>query len=122
MGQGGGAAILAVVTECTYDDDSHSLMVTCSRLLARDYDFDPTPDDADEFMAWGGIDPLIVVDSIVLLFRIVAMPGDPDIEYFALPVLSVERSTLDMPDMTCLTAYTEPCGPQQTTELCVPGE
>ncbi len=117
---GGGAAILAVVTECAYDEVTHSLTVTCSRLLATDYDYEPEPEEGDTFTAWAGIDPLVVVDSIVLLHRIVPMPDERDIVYFAQPVLSVERTTLDMPDMVCLTAYTEPCGPQQVTEVCLP--
>lgn len=118
---GGASAVLAVVTACQYDSVSLSLTVTCSRLLATDYDYDPDPADADKFVAWAGLDPLIVVDSIVLLISIIPMPGEPDITWVAVPMLSADRSTLDMPDMACLTAYTEPCAPQQVTEICLPG-
>ncbi len=113
-------AVMAVVIGCDYDEVSLSLRVTCSRLLATDYDYEPEPEPADTFEAWAGLDPLTVVDSIACLVPIEPMPGDPDIGYFAIPALSAPRTLIDLPDDTCTTEYSEPCAPQQSSELCVP--
>lgn len=114
------SAVMAVVIACNYDEVSLSLRVTCSRLLATDYDYEPEPEANDTFVAWAGIDPLIVVDHIVCLIPITPMPSEPDIGYFAIPMLSAPRTLIDMPDDACSTEYSEPCAPQQSSELCVP--
>lgn len=111
--------VVAVVIACERDTDSGSVLLTCSRLTGLPYTYDPDPVDADKFIAWGGIDPLIVLDSIVWLQQCVTIPDNPEIGWIALPMLSVNPTTLDMPDMDCLTAYTEPCSTGNSTDLCM---
>ncbi len=109
---------LGVVIECDdYDEMSGSLVVTCVPLRGTNYSYDPN--DERRIVAWGGIDPMIVPESLVALFAVDPLELNPEIKALAIPLLSVLRNQLDMPDMNCLTAYTEPCGPAQSSDLCV---
>lgn len=114
------ACRLGVVIECDYDEISGSLVVTCVPLRGTNYSYDPN--DERRIVAWGGIDPMIVAESIVALFAIDPLELNPEIKALAVPLLAVLRNQLDMPDMNWLTSYTEPAGPGQlSTDLCVGG-
>lgn len=111
------AVRMAIVVDCDYDDVSGSLIVHCAPLLGVDYSYDP--EAVDLITAWAGPDPVVVYDCMVEIKPIEPLEMNPEIQFFAQACLSAERTMLDMPDMTCLTAYSEPCGPMQSTDLCL---
>ena len=108
---------LGVVIECDYDNVNGSLIVTCVPLRGVNFSYDA--DSPERLVAWAGIDPIIVADDLVKLTPIRPMETNPEIRYHAEAIISVPRSQLDMPDMQCLTAYTEPCSASQSSDICL---
>jgi len=111
--------ILAVVTECTREAASGWVTVTCSRLLGTDYEYNTVANAGDEFTAHAGVDPGVVLDSLVCLQHIEPLPNDPEIEWLAIPVFAFPPETFDIPEWNCLTAATEPCAENTPSSLCV---
>jgi hypothetical protein len=106
-----------VVIECDYDNVNGSLIVTCVPLRGVNFSYDA--ESPERIVAWAGIDPIIVADDLVKLTPIRPMEMNPEIRYHAEAIISVPRSQLDMPDMQCLTAYTEPCSASQSSDICL---
>lgn len=115
---GGGGCTWAVVISCQFDSVAGTLTVTCSRLLSIPYGYDANPPDEDKFVAFAGIEPMIVPDQHVLLFRNSEIPGDTSIRYTAISVLSVDRTQVNPPKMECLTEFSEPCAGDLFPEVC----
>lgn len=116
LGGGGGSSIVAVCTACAYDDVTHSLVITAVRLDSIPYTFDP--DNQETFVAWAGVDPLLITDMICVLIPIAAIPGDTSYKYMALPVIAADRAQLTPPAMECLTEFTDPCSGDVAVDLC----
>jgi len=115
---GGGSAVIAVCTACSYNDTTHSLSITASRLLSIPYTYSATPPDEDAFVAWAGVDGMIIPDMLVTIEPIVTIPGDTDIQYLARPIFGADRSMLSPPAQECLTEFVEPCAGDAVPNFC----
>lgn len=105
---------VAVVTQCARIDTVGNLQISARKLTGLPYSFNA----GEEIVAWAGVDPMVVIDSMVLVFPIAPLPDNPEITHFALPHMSVEPSTLDEPDANCITTFGSTCDPAVPADPC----
>ena len=111
---GGGGAFLGVVTECVRAS-SGSMEITGRRLTSKPYTFE----GGAEFTAWAGINPIIVVDSMVLVVAVAPLTEDTGVRYYAVPHWAVHPAYLDEPDEGCLSGFGAACDPLWPEDPCV---
>ena len=111
--RGGGGAFLGVVTGCDRAA-SGSMEITGRRLTGIPYTFE----NGAEFTAWAGIDPLIVVDSMVLVVAVAPLVDDALLSYYAVPHWAVHPAYLDEPDESCISASGDACDPNWPADPC----
>ena len=92
---------LGVVTNCSRDA-AGTTTITGKKLTARPYEFQ----DGEEFAAFAGTDPALIVDSMVLVWPLVPPADDRNMTHFAMPHFSVNPMHLQEPaDPDCMAYF-----------------